>query len=262
MSAYIPNWAMLAENYLEQDYLPFPLLAQPKLNGVRAKWCHVTKRFISRQCKVWPEHVLPHLYEKLNNLSPNVSLDGELYCHGLPFQTITGMVGVRRVLAHPEIKNIEYKVYDVIAAYSAYNRLLAQPVNVIHTMLCSRDEVEEYLKNCVNVGYEGCMLRYMHSPYIVGRTQCLLKYKPYQYAVVTIKDFIEGRPGVKGLLTDSLGALVVTMNGKVFKVGGGSITHEKRKRIWEHKYLFINQQIHIRFTELSKAGIPLQPQIV
>jgi len=250
-----PSWAMLAEDYYAQDFIPFPAIVQPKYNGVRAKWDHKEKLFISRQGKVFPRHIIPHLYTEKLDFDRTVSQDGELYSHGIPFQELCGMLVQHRIIAHPDAWKINFVHYDNISSMPANLRVPSGSFKVIR----NKQELEQQLADYIQCGYEGAMIRHLTAPYHVGRTAALLKMKPLQQENVEISEFVEGKGKFKG----SLGAFVVIRKtGERCCVGGGNITEKQRQHVWNNQSSFLGRTITIRYTELSKANVPLQPKLV
>lgn len=256
---------MLAVNYDDAKFVPYPILAQPKLNGVRAKWDG--ERLISRQNKLFKECVLPDLYAQLRTFSacyPGVILDGELYTHGLPLQEIIERTAINRIGPHEGADDIGFHAFDIIAEDRADARLqkLAEIYNpryfVVPTLVDNESACMAYLKMIYELGYEGLILRQPQCPYINGRTEALIKLKPWQYASATVIGFSPGRDKYVGML----GALECRLqSGKTFKVSGG-LSDGLRTEIWNCQEKYIGRELSVRFRELSNGGIPLQPQIV
>lgn len=260
------SWSMLATDYHTLDFTPQPMLVQPKLNGVRAMWYPVDKVFVSRQGKIFPKKIIPHLYEKFKDCM--VHLDGELYCHGMPFQDICGVLGQHRLKTHKDHEKLDYHIFDIISdepAVDRWNRLSSDPPNDIITVVSMlhfvtpqflTDALPAYLKS----SYEGIMLRDPNRPYIIGRTTALIKVKQLKYLKVQILGVLEGA----GKFYSALGALKVhdLDNENTFKIGGGNITYADRTTLWRNRMLLYGRTITIGYTETSESGIPLKAQIV
>lgn len=253
------NWAMLAVNWYDLDWILYPAIIQPKLNGVRAMWNG--RELVSRQGKIIPQHVLPEIYNKLLYY-PNHKFDGELYCHGLRFQEIAGIVNGSRLKPHELAGKLDLHVFDIISKKLLKDRLqelhnLYEPA-VPWCLVMNKPEVMTWLKIYIAAGYEGAMIRTGNPPYRPGRTEGLIKLKPLHNMEVRIMSFIEGKGKFKGML----GALIVENNKIQFKVGGGHITEKQRETLWQNQKSYKDKLINIQYRELSKGGIPLQPQIV
>lgn len=267
---YYPPWAMLAWDYydLEPFYAPRSLIIQPKLNGVRARWHHIEKKFISRDGLVFPKHVIPHLYDTMESCNPSVSVDGELYCHSMAFQTIAGIVNPSRTSAHAMVSAIAYCAFDILSDMTTTNRLIAvdrlRGVIPVYWkfQLCNEDSIRLALKDFNFAGYEGVMLRHPDAPYTPGRTRNLIKVKPLKQTLVRIIGAIEGTGKFKGML----GALRVCLESHdpplYFKIGGGNISTDDRVNIYKNFDKVMHRLITIAYAETSKEGKPLKAQIV
>lgn len=257
---------MLAENIDDVDVLYFPMLGQPKLNGIRACW--TGEHLISRQRKVWKPTTLPTLFERLRNWSksyPGMILDGELYCHGMPFQEIESITSVNRLTASVHEARIEYHAFDIISDDHTESRQVTLQNAYSPWVACckvdSQQQAELWTNRFVEAGFEGLMLRSYKCPYINGRTEALIKVKPWKYGRAIV---IGHTPG-KGKYTGMVGALKVKDTGtqKQFNVAGGlsDVDREQFAGVYE-RHAVAPIYVNYRYRELSKSGIPLQPQIV
>jgi len=254
---------MLAVNIDDIECLTFPLMGQPKLNGIRACWDG--EYLISRQRKVWRPQTLPHIYDKLRTFSrynPGVHLDGELYCHGASFQGIAAITSINRNFAHAESARIEYHAFDIIGKADTESRQLTlcqiyKPWVAV-CRVASLKEVDIWTNRFVEAGFEGLMLRSYSCPYLHGRTEGLIKVKPWKHSLGVIVGFTEGKGKYQGIL----GALTIRLpSDKTVNVSGG-LSDTQRYTIWKNKPAYSLLGVTIKYRELSRAGIPLQPQLV
>lgn len=267
------NWAMLAVNFDEVEDIGFPCMGQPKLNGIRAAWDG--QHLSSRQGKIWKPETLPHIYDKLtifSKLNPGILLDGELYAHGMPLQEIVERTAINRNTSHGSCDDISFHAFDIISSDDTESRQITLSqiyspwVPVCQVM--NRDDVDHWLRAYKDAGFEGLMLRQYHCPYSQGRTECLIKVKPWKYGSVTVTGFIEG----EGRCKDMLGAFKVkagvatekvSMRLVSFKVGGGeALRDDMRIFIWRNQGLYEGKPIKIRYRDISNSGIPMHPQCV
>ena len=92
---------------MEEKLVKLPCMVQPKLDGIR---CLVYKKesivFQSRQNKLFEpfQHLLPEL-ESIFEKHPTLVLDGELYCHGLGFESVLERRSVNRKGRHHVLHN-------------------------------------------------------------------------------------------------------------------------------------------------------------
>ncbi len=239
--------AMLAHEW-NQENLKFPVYVQPKLDGIRClvyekdgKWV-----FQSRNHTVFQP--FPHLEKELPS---GYILDGELYRHGLDFQTITSIV---RKKNHPDLSQLQYHVYDKIdegTFEERYKGLLSLSVMLTETRMAhSIDDLEKYHDHCVERGYEGIMIRNPNGLYRQTRSKDLLKYKKFkteEYEVV-------GHTVGKG----EIAILECKAGDRTFGVMMKS-THEEKREMLEHIQDYYGKWLTVKYQELSEAGIPRFP---
>lgn len=253
---------MLATDLQQLEYLAFPYIIQPKLNGFRARWDGTT--LLSRQLKAWSPNALPHIYAKLRDFSsrhPDVILDGELYCHGLPFEQIERRCAVKRQCPHAQSGDIDFHAFDIVSVDDAESRqvTLSQIYKpwVAVARVESKADVDNWLKTFIEYGYEGAILRAYGCGYIVGRTEALVKVKVVKYATVTIRGTYEG----EGKFAGMLGGFNVVWGKVTFNVGGGNITEQQRQDVWNNRCSWLGQKIIIAYRDVYNSGRPVQPQI-
>lgn len=196
---------MLALKYEdEKDKVTFPAFLQPKLDGYRClahKETNTLVRLISRQGKEFG-HWLNHIREELLRImSVGETLDGELYVHGVPFQTVGSWIKKEC----PESKHVQYHIYDIVmvdAAFFQRTRTLLDRFFHFHgpegtlkqvetRMVLSHEGVEAAHAEFVAAGYEGVMLRTDLCPYKQGyRSHNLLKVKAWadaEFEIVAVR---------------------------------------------------------------------------
>ena len=98
---------------------------QPKLNGERCwvEWFNrETPMLISSYGN---EFTLPHITAALiqQNLQ-GIRLDGELYIHGEPFETIHSIASASRKEVHPRWEEMQYHIFDFKLPRPQYERLI------------------------------------------------------------------------------------------------------------------------------------------
>ncbi len=202
-----------------------------KYDGVRAYWDG--RRLVSRGGKVFaaPSWFVAGL--------PPVPLDGELWLARGRFEDTVSIV--RRQAPHEGWRNIRYMVFDLPQhggifreRYFALLALAAQsdtgdPVYwrvVEQRPIVSLARLEASFDALILAGGEGLMLRRITSLYRSGRSDDLLKYKPFDDAEAVV---IGHNPG-KGKYTGKVGSLrVETPDGRVFNVGSGLSDAEREQ---------------------------------
>lgn len=234
-----------------------------KLDGVRAYWDGT--HLVSRNGNIF------HAPRWFTEGFPAVPLDGELWMGRGTFAALSG--AVRRLEpVDADWRKIRYMVFDLPGSDALFDDRLAtlrrhlagntSPYLALveQFRVSGRDELLSHLDRLVAQGAEGLMLHRGSSRYRSGRSDDLLKLKPYQDAEARVVAHIPGRGKYRGLL----GSLVVeTPEGLRFRVGTGFSDAERRNppRRGCHHYLQIlrqNRKRHPPFCQLStraEAGI-------
>jgi DNA ligase-1 len=240
--------AMLAYEYTKEP-LVFPVYVQPKLDGIR---CLVYQKdgqwvFQSRNHTVFQP--FPHIEQRLPK---GYILDGELYRHGLDFQTITSIV---RKKNHPDLSQLQYHVYDVIMEGSfeeRYQKLLGLKDLVLTEtrMAHSIEDIEKYHGDCVERGYEGIMIRNPKGLYKQARSKDLLKYKHFKTDEYQVVGHTVGK--------DDIAIFECLTKDKTFGVMMKA-TMEQKKEMLTHIKDYYGKWLTVKYQELSKDGIPRFP---
>ncbi len=284
--------AMLAKEFKAAWVEGNVFYLQPKLNGHRMIWDG--KKLWTRQAKEIVS--VPGLISELEDLFPDIPLDGELYCHGMSFQEIT-KIG-RRTVNIKDNKRLCMHIYDMpvknlgfadrwYELTTKYGKTIQKSERLRLVETIGPVEADESdLENPQNLNifrkeYEGTMLRLANGPYKFGkRSSDLLKIKKFHDAEALItgvtqyqtfeKIFVpKNTPGArkksngtyvkngKGTLHEMMGALVCKLkNGSVFEIGSG-FNHEERKQFWANPP--IGQTVTFQYQEFSDGGIPIFP---
>jgi len=200
-----------------------------KLDGMRAYWDG--NALYTRQGN---PIVVPDWFVKN---WPKTPLDGELWSQRNHFERIISCV--RRKLVEPLCwQQLAFYVFDIPASDAIFSqrvehmkRIVAHSLNphlkmVEQFKVTNNDSLYSLLDFVVSHGGEGLMLHHEQARYQVGRSQHLLKLKPYQDAEAVVVEHIEG----KGKFTGLLGAMLVrTPEGIEFKIGSG-FSNQQRKQ--------------------------------
>ena len=227
-SSFLPQ---LAKRYDEVNERPVSdYLVSEKFDGIRALWTGsalVTRRGNIIRAPHWFTAALP-----------NTRLDGELWTKHQDFETLSSIV--RRQTPDARWRQVRYMVFDMPDAqtpfaerYRNYQQLIqglkANPdAPHVHAVPQYRfntaSELDAFLQAKLNKGAEGVMLNRASDGYHSGRSDALLKLKPYFDAEAEVIAHLPGRGKYEGML----GALRVRGdNGVEFSVGTG-FTDEER----------------------------------
>lgn len=276
------NQPMLARTYdPEKPYKHLSpeelIFVQPKLDGVRCL-AHITKAEITLSSRSGKPIHAPLIKAALNHLRTSysgITLDGELYIHGRPFQEIQGIVSKQS--AHPDEKHLKYHVYDFIPGGNepfgdrinflyhlhkimqwGYVGAYRKHLQLVQTTKTTAEFADDYLDLFVKDGYEGIMLR-TDTPYIHGRSSGLLKYKRWydeEYEVVNIKQGLGKNAGTAILILgikNAKGDIIDT-----FKATAPGNYIDKAK-VWQFRANYIGAIVTIKYQEKTKAGVPRFP---
>lgn len=248
-SATEPPAVLLANVYREQMDISRYLVSE-KLDGVRAIWDGQVLRFRSGRAIHAPNWFIAGL--------PKQALDGELWIARGHFERVSGIVR-REVPDDAGWREVRYMIFELPGAPGAFNeraekiRLTVNQTNVPwlcaieQSAVASRSALKQRLSEVVQAGGEGLMLHLADAPYETGRSDVLLKLKPWQDAEAMVVAHIPG----KGRFAGSLGALRVrTPEGREFLLGTGFSDSQRQRPP------AIGTTVTYRFRDLTNKGMP------
>lgn len=240
---------LLAEVYRNQVDVTGYLVSE-KLDGVRAVWDGRTLRFRSGREVNAPQWFLDGL--------PKRALDGELWLGRGTFERLSGIVR-RDVPDDAEWRQVRYMIFELPGGDGDFRqraeqiRQLVQQANVpwLHAIeqlpVVDRDSLQKRLNEVVKAGGEGLMLHRADALYETGRSDTLLKVKPWEDAEAVV---IAHLPG-KGKHTGRLGALRVRADdGREFSLGTG--LSDAQRDIPPA----IGATVTYRYRDLTRHGLP------
>ncbi len=276
-----PDWnllPMLAEKWKDfKDRVKYPLILQPKLNGVRCKTFLFNGK-ITHMSRGGEYYVVPHLTEALTSFfisHPNIVLDGEIYKHGVPLQLISGAIRTEdevKTLFGGKQDFLDYYIYDVININlpnehnkeredrkHQYTDLFINPkiVNVIGRYVNNEEDVVRLHDFWLAEGYEGAIARNPNGIYQHGfRDSCLLKIKQFEDAEFEIRG--------SAMQTDEPETFVFILrndiNEAIFKARPTGTLEQKRE--WHTNINnMIGKRATVRFKDRSNDGIPLHGNV-
>lgn len=233
---------------------------QKKLNGHRCLITRSGSEVIAYSRLGKPIPAIKHILKAVGPRIPDgTTVDGELYVHKTPLQTIASWVKAEQ----PQTAYVNFVGYDLISDECYVDRhaelagILAgvdteadgkvyllpyEPVESLYQALQARDR---YIAN----GFEGGMVRLDGRGYQVGiRSTGLLKVKKFLDAEFKVIDIV---PSEKGW-----GICVCEVEpGKTFKTSApGSIPEKTEALVNKSKY--IGRMLTVEYAELTKDGIP------
>ncbi|NKB81961.1 MAG: DNA ligase [Nitrospirales bacterium] len=246
----IPDLMMATRYHPDIDVRQY--LVSEKLDGVRARWDGT--QLFSRGGNVFaaPTWFTKHF--------PNTPLDGELWIGRGQYEDVSSVV--RKHTPHEGWELIRFMIFDLPQHHGPFEqrmnamRLLVEQAHspyltmIPQENIASEEALRQQFQTIIEQGGEGLMLHKKTAHYASGRSQDLLKLKPFTDAEATVIGY---RPG-KGQFAGLVGSLKVqTDEGVVFYVGSG-LTHEHRRHPPP-----IHSRITFRYQGFTKNGVPRFP---
>lgn len=282
---------MLASPAPEPSALCFPLLASPKLDGIRCLLIRSPRTgnrlAASRSLKPIPNLHIRHMLE--NSSLPD-GIDGELIV-GTNFQSTSS--GVMSVKGEPHFcylafDYVEQGVAGSVGAMARYAQLLSigdrnklSWFQVLEQRIVNNiAELDAYEAHCLSEGYEGVMLKHPQHQYRHGRapasTQTLMKLKRFTDSDARVVGFTELMHNENEQTLDNLGlaersslqenllpgnklgALIVRdcATHIEFKIGTG-FTDAMRRDIWRNREQWLNKIVTYKY---QNHGIKVAPR--
>lgn len=290
MTKIKPMLAASASNE-EIEKLEFPLLASPKLDGIRA---------IVQDGVVYSRSLKPIRNKRVQELFSHLNgFDGELIL-GDPsdpkcFNNSTALMGEE---LRETVKDLEigFYVFDLtpavldLPAIDRYNMLREIApnwndigvYNVPQVLINSKDELFEFEKLMLDIGFEGMMVKLPSGKYKQGRStlkqKLLTKVKRFEDAEAKIIGFEEKRTNVGEREIDELGysktsskkadfelagvlgALKVKdiKTGVEFAIGSG-YDDQQRKEFWDNRDNLIGKIVKYKHFSVGAKEAPRFP---
>lgn len=261
---------------------------QPKIDGVRAlaRWQGNELVLVSRSGKPFKglEHITGHLKQVLPR---DWELDGELYVHGVPLQTLNSWIPKENAKKlKPERLRLEYWVFDVPVVngdetLSWFNRrwylkptngdlpqLMSKGVHphlkIVPFKECpSMEEFDQFEKKILSKGFEGVMLRGHQGLYEYGRrSPLLLKAKRFNDEEFTIASYRDGdgkfagavvfrcwKKGCEGEYPTDENSFEVVPRGSM----------DAKRAMYQHGEEYIGQKLTVRFQKYTEDNKPFLP---
>lgn len=275
---------MLAEAWTGET-LVFPVYGTPKLDGIRA--LQIKNELLSRS------------FKPIRNVSIVAALAG--LPNGIDGELVSGNFHetTHRVMDEDETEGEwQYWVFDYVIdnlnkpyleriedlkTWAASSPLVAANRVVIlePRKLESIEELMAYEKECLDLGFEGVMIRKPDGPYKCGRSTVregyLLKVKKFTDAEAVVVDFVEyehnNNPAEKDnfgrtkrsdkkegkVAANMLGKFILELpDGRRFGCGTG-FTHEQRKEIWNNKEAYLGKLVKFKYFEVGVKDLPRHP---
>jgi len=280
---------MLAGKIVDVNKLEYPLIATPKVDGIRC--LKINGQALSRTFKPIPNE---YIRETLKALLPE-DADGELFVDA-SFQkttsSIMSMAGtpsfifcmfdlVLGDLKTPYVERLENISLWLRGANDEQKKYI-KPLQ--HKWINSFDELMNYETICLAEGFEGVMVRSPDSPYKCGRSTAkegyLLKLKRFADSEAIVLGFEEMQGNQNAVEQDNFGLtkrstckagmvgkntlgkfLVKDLKTDVeFSVGTGQgLTQELRQQIWDNREAYLGQTVKYKYQAQGVKDKPRCP---
>ncbi len=225
-------------------------LVSEKLDGVRAVWDGKTLRFRSGNQVHAPDWFLEGL--------PRQPLDGELWLGRGSFERLSGIVR-REVPDDAEWRQVRYMIFELPDGAGNFRQRSERIVAIVRqanvpwlgaieqTSTVNPKILQKMLSDVVKAGGEGLMLHRADAPYETGRSDTLLKLKPFLDAEAEVIGYSPG----KGRYAGMMGALRVrAADGRIFSLGTGFSDTQRRNPPP------IGAVVTYRYRQLTSGGLP------
>ncbi len=278
---------MLAGKCEDINKLTLPVLASPKLDGVRA--VVLDGRLMARSLKEIPN---THVQKMFQNLPEG--LDGELIM-GDPTAPDAYRKTVSCVMSDDALPTaLGLHLFDNFACKENFPNRLQSVVDICrrrisegltlveHRLLETVAELEMFESQCLAQGYEGVMVRSLDGPYKFGRSTAregyLLKIKRFLDSEAVVLDTIELQHNENEATTNELGhtqrstckagkvpggvlgALTVKdrLSRVCFEIGTG-FTAEERASLWKERSKLVGKTVKYKYFPTGSLDKPRFP---
>ena len=239
---------LLAKVYRQEDVSQW--MVSEKLDGVRGIWNGEKLHFRSGK--------LIHAPKWFTENFPPQPMDGELWMGRGTFDRLSGIVR-KKIPDELDWKQVRYMLFELPESSGTFTERIQKMVELTASVkipwlqaipqihLDSEEALLKMLDEIVKKGGEGLMLHRADSLYHSGRSDDLLKLKPWQDAEATVIEILPG----KGKFSGMMGALLLKdKSGHIFRIGTGFSDSERRNPPPP------GSVITYKFTGTSKKGLP------
>ena len=269
---------MLAGRLRDYDVrlLRFPVLATPKLDGIRC--IKLGGEAYARSFK--PIRNL-HISKCIRESHLPDGTDGELMA-GDTFQDVESSV-----MSVDGTPDFTYWVFDVAQPEPYKDRIQYIPEDIpwvrklVPTLLETAEQFDAYYEACLEQGFEGIMTRTPDGPYKCGRStpkeQYLLKWKKFEDREAVIIGFEEARQNLNPQVPNNFG-LMRRPGGQAGKIAkgtlgslicmdelfgeircGGKMDDALKQHIWNNQASYIGRVINYRYQSIGALHKPRMP---
>jgi len=282
---------MLAGKCKDKSKIKYPVLATPKLDGIRC--LKLNSHAVSRTFKPIPNQFIREAIER--EFPENV--DGEIMIPDANFGVATGIIMSGKNSKPEDANAFQFWVFDIIPAgwdlntpYSIRMKFLKDlpqtphMIKILPVWITNGAELDIFESECLDDGYEGVMIRNPNGPYKCGKSTekegYLLKIKQFEDSEAQIIGFIEKVHNINEATLDAfgrtkrsshkdgmvcagvLGALRVRdlKTNVEFKIGSRSgLTGSTMKEIWDNQHEYFGKIVKYKHQPYGAKNLPRFP---
>jgi DNA ligase-1 len=206
--------------------------------------------------------------------NPDLILDGELYCHGLALQEISGLARLKEW--NDNCNQLEYWIYDIISDKPFIERL--ELLEELKDLFENDSKIKvldhEKISGWVNIknrhdkfvleGFEGLVLRNPLKEYGIGKRSAMymVKVKQYRDTEVPVRGYELGLRGAEDMVF-----ICEAKNGLTFKAKPWGNLQVKQDYVNNFEKYYKDKLVKIKFFYYSnndneETGVPLQPSAI
>lgn len=281
---------MLAAAYRDGAHLSFPLLATPKIDGVRA--LIVNGRLVSRSFKLIPNVALRAALEAM---LPE-GADGEISCGSSLYDTTSAVMSEHHVTKHIMFSWFDW-AYDLDASYGeraaaireyTRNRNLKTKHVIVVPLVPNRiddaRDLERYEAAMLARGHEGVVVRAPHGRYKCGRSTLkeglMIKIKredDFEALIIGTEELMHNMNEAQAdnfgnakrgssrrhlVPGGTLGSIVAQgFENGTFRVGTG-FSGDERDALWANRDTIVGQLVKYKCAGRGSQGLPRSPVFV
>lgn len=180
------------------------------------------------------------------------TIDGELYCHGIPLQTINSWIKKKQDAS----RNLSFRCYDMISNRSYIERLdyilcmkLGTRAEVVPYWALNKDtDIKELFNRSKSMGYEGGIIRWGTEGYQDGkRSKYLVKIKKAESKECEVIDIIPSKDGWARLVLDC--GITVSCHGDM----------PYKYRVMKNRLDYVGKSLTIEYYSITKDNKPFHP---
>lgn len=251
---------MLATPYAKIKSKPETFFLQYKYDGNRCIIGKVDGKIVAYSRKGREFKSIDHIKEACKDIPEGMFLDGELYKHGVPLQTLRSWISKKQA----ESNQLEYICYDYISDSVGFlerlrileNLDLYYPISLASTALLTTldaelEPINSRLSKAIELGYEGLIMRTLDGRYEDGkRSKNLIKIKRWEDAEFTVIGITPS--------ADGWAILECKIGDSSFSVSAPG-TMEQKTEVYENRENYIGKKITVEYANLTPYGIPFHP---